>query len=57
LRAHATQVRVADGAWALSHGRGVRLDGVEHFRLVTGVAAPGPDGLEHDLFAGLGGGS
>lgn len=55
LRAHATQISVADGFFALSNGIGQPLAGVEFYRLVRGEAA-GPfdaDGRETDLFAGL----
>lgn len=55
LRAHATQVALADGFFALSNGVGRPLTGTEWFRLVRGVAAPDParpDGRESDLFAG-----
>ncbi|MDQ6937268.1 MAG: N-acetyl-1-D-myo-inositol-2-amino-2-deoxy-alpha-D-glucopyranoside deacetylase [Actinomycetota bacterium] len=55
LRAHATQVRVVGPFFALSNGRGMRIEGTEHYRLVRGV--PGgpldPQGRETDLFGGL----
>lgn len=56
LRAHATQVRVEGGFFALSHGVGQPMLGAEYYRLVRGVAAPDgdrEDGLETDLFAGV----
>jgi N-acetyl-1-D-myo-inositol-2-amino-2-deoxy-alpha-D-glucopyranoside deacetylase len=56
LRAHATQVEVRDGFFALSHGLGQPLTGVEYYRLVRGVPAPAADrsdGRETDLFAGI----
>jgi N-acetyl-1-D-myo-inositol-2-amino-2-deoxy-alpha-D-glucopyranoside deacetylase len=56
LRAHATQVEVAGGFFALSHGIGQPLVGVEYYRLARGVPVPDPgrdDGRESDLFAGV----
>lgn len=56
LRAHATQVRVEGGFFALSHGVGQPVLGAEYYRLARGVAAPDgerEDGLETDLFAGV----
>ena len=56
LRAHATQVVVADGTFALSNGMHQPLTGVEHYRLAVGTPAPGdgrPGTWETDLFAGL----
>lgn len=55
LRAHATQVSVHDGYFALSNNIGVPIRAVEYFRLVRGEA-DGPrdaDGRETDLFAGI----
>jgi N-acetyl-1-D-myo-inositol-2-amino-2-deoxy-alpha-D-glucopyranoside deacetylase len=55
LAAHATQIRVADGCYALADGVGFQVQSVEYFRLVRGVPA-GPfdrDGRETDLFAGV----
>jgi N-acetyl-1-D-myo-inositol-2-amino-2-deoxy-alpha-D-glucopyranoside deacetylase len=55
MRAHATQISVRDGYFALSNGLGQPLVGVEFYRLVRG-SARGPfdvDGRETDLFAGL----
>lgn len=56
LRAHATQVEVAGGFFALSNRLGRPLVGTEFYRLVRGVPAPDPqrdDGRESDLFAGV----
>jgi N-acetyl-1-D-myo-inositol-2-amino-2-deoxy-alpha-D-glucopyranoside deacetylase len=54
LAAHATQVAVEGGFFALSHNVGAAISGVEHYRLARGRRGPvGPDGLEEDLFAGL----
>jgi N-acetyl-1-D-myo-inositol-2-amino-2-deoxy-alpha-D-glucopyranoside deacetylase len=58
LRAHATQVNVDGGFFALSNNLGSKAFGVEYFRLVRGHAA-GPrdaDGRETDLLAGVIGG-
>jgi N-acetyl-1-D-myo-inositol-2-amino-2-deoxy-alpha-D-glucopyranoside deacetylase len=55
LRAHATQVDVRGGWFALSHGVGQPVTGTEWYRLVKGVPSPDPDradGRESDLFAG-----
>lgn len=55
LRAHATQVTVDSGFFALSNNLGSQALGVEYFRLVAGVAS-GPfdaNGRETDLFAGI----
>ena len=54
LRAFPTQIEVDGFFFALSDHVGERAFGVESYRLVHGVAAPGPDGVEDDLFAGLG---
>jgi N-acetyl-1-D-myo-inositol-2-amino-2-deoxy-alpha-D-glucopyranoside deacetylase len=53
LRAHATQVVVEGGTFALSNGLHQPLTGVEYYRLVS---SQGQDagGLGADLFAGLG---
>ena len=53
MRAHGTQINVDGGFFALSNNLGAEAFGVEYFRLVSGPFAPGPDGREHDLFAGL----
>ncbi|WP_040869695.1 N-acetyl-1-D-myo-inositol-2-amino-2-deoxy-alpha-D-glucopyranoside deacetylase [Nocardia exalbida] len=56
LRAHATQVTVAPSGreFALSNRVAQPVLPEEHFILVRGRRGPlGPDGREHDLFAGL----
>lgn len=54
LRAHATQVSVEDGFFALSNNLGNEVMGVEFYRLVKGEPGPTDEhGLESDLFAGL----
>jgi N-acetyl-1-D-myo-inositol-2-amino-2-deoxy-alpha-D-glucopyranoside deacetylase len=53
MRAHETQIAVDGPFFALSNNLGQRIWGVECFRLVSGSAAPGPEGVESDLFAGL----
>jgi N-acetyl-1-D-myo-inositol-2-amino-2-deoxy-alpha-D-glucopyranoside deacetylase len=53
MRAHATQISVAGGYYALSDGVGQRIGGREYYTLLAGPRGSGPDGLEHDLFAGL----
>ena len=56
LRAHTTQVQVADGFFVLSHGVGQPVTATEYYRLGRGVAVPDadrPDGRESDLFAGV----
>ena len=53
MRAHATQITVDGPFFALSNNNGLEVWGDEAYRLVKGTAAPGPDGLENDLFAGL----
>ena len=53
MKAHATQITVDGPFFALSNNNGHTIWGSEHYRLVKGTAAPGTDGLEHDLFAGL----
>jgi N-acetyl-1-D-myo-inositol-2-amino-2-deoxy-alpha-D-glucopyranoside deacetylase len=53
MKAHATQITVDGPFFALSNNNGSQIWSSEHYRLVKGTAAPGPDGLEHDLFAGL----
>ena len=55
LRAHATQVTVDGGFFALADNVGAEAFGTEYFRLVRGTAA-GPfdaSGRETDLFAGI----
>lgn len=55
LRAHATQLAVAPcgTAFALTNLIAQPVLTEEAYILVRGTAAPGPDGLERDLFAGL----
>ncbi|MEV0801681.1 N-acetyl-1-D-myo-inositol-2-amino-2-deoxy-alpha-D-glucopyranoside deacetylase [Kribbella sp. NPDC050281] len=53
MKAHATQITVDGPFFALSNNNGSQVWASESYRLVKGTAAPGPDGLEHDLFAGL----
>jgi N-acetyl-1-D-myo-inositol-2-amino-2-deoxy-alpha-D-glucopyranoside deacetylase len=53
LRAHLTQVGEENDFFRLSDLVGPEAMGIEYFRLVRGRLAPGPDGLEDDLFAGL----
>jgi N-acetyl-1-D-myo-inositol-2-amino-2-deoxy-alpha-D-glucopyranoside deacetylase len=55
MRAHATQISVDSGFFALSNNIGSPAMATEYFRLVRGTPA-GPfdaDGRETDLFAGL----
>ncbi|WP_431967502.1 N-acetyl-1-D-myo-inositol-2-amino-2-deoxy-alpha-D-glucopyranoside deacetylase [Nocardia sp. bgisy134] len=57
LRAHATQVTVAPSGreFALSNDIAQPVLPEEHYVLVRGARGPvGPDGREHDLFAGIG---
>ncbi len=55
MRAHATQITVDGPFFALSNNMGNEVWAVEYFRLVKGERGPvGEDGLETDLFAGLG---
>jgi len=53
MRAHATQITVDGPFFALSNNAGNWIWATEAYRLAKGVKAPGDDGLEHDLFAGL----
>ncbi|TCO34405.1 N-acetyl-1-D-myo-inositol-2-amino-2-deoxy-alpha-D-glucopyranoside deacetylase [Kribbella steppae] len=53
MKAHATQITVDGPFFALSNNNGNEIWGSEAYRLVKGTAAPGPDGVEDDLFAGL----
>lgn len=56
LRAHGTQVTVDGGFFALADNVGAEAFGTEYYRLASGERGPvGPDGLEHDLFAGIAG--
>ncbi|MFF8815293.1 N-acetyl-1-D-myo-inositol-2-amino-2-deoxy-alpha-D-glucopyranoside deacetylase [Streptomyces pactum] len=50
MRAHATQIEVAEPWFALSNGLGQPLLTTEYYRLARGTAAAG---IEHDLFAGV----
>lgn len=55
MRAHATQITVDGPFFALSNNVGSEVWGSEFFRLVKGARGPvNGDGLETDLFAGLG---
>ncbi len=55
LRAHATQIAVDGGCYALADGVGQRITGREFYTLLAGPRGPGagPHGGEQDLFAGL----
>ncbi|MEV6416652.1 N-acetyl-1-D-myo-inositol-2-amino-2-deoxy-alpha-D-glucopyranoside deacetylase [Kribbella sp. NPDC051718] len=53
MKAHATQITVDGPFFALSNNTGNEIFGDEAYRLVKGTAAPGPGGVETDLFAGL----
>jgi len=55
MTAHATQVAVAGGCYALADGVGQRITGREYYTLLAGPRGPGdgPHGWEQDLFAGL----
>jgi len=55
LRAHATQIVVDGGRFALSNGRWQPISGREFFTLLAGAPAAAPGAVEHDLFAGLNG--
>ena len=52
LHAHRTQIEVDGPFFALSNHEGNEVLGIESFRIAKGTPVPGPDGLEHDLFAG-----
>jgi N-acetyl-1-D-myo-inositol-2-amino-2-deoxy-alpha-D-glucopyranoside deacetylase len=55
MKAHATQIEVDGPFFALSNNLGNQIWGLEYYRLAKGVQGPvGGDGLETDLFAGLG---
>jgi N-acetyl-1-D-myo-inositol-2-amino-2-deoxy-alpha-D-glucopyranoside deacetylase len=55
MRAHATQIAVDGPFFALSNNKGNEIWGTEFYRIAKGTPAPDePDGLETDLFAGLG---
>jgi N-acetyl-1-D-myo-inositol-2-amino-2-deoxy-alpha-D-glucopyranoside deacetylase len=54
LREHRTQLEQESEFFAMSEAIGPEALGWEHFRLVQGTpGAPGPDGWETDLFAGI----
>ncbi|RBY95975.1 N-acetyl-1-D-myo-inositol-2-amino-2-deoxy-alpha-D-glucopyranoside deacetylase [Blastococcus sp. TF02-8] len=53
LAAHATQITVREGFFALSNHLGQLVRGTEWFQLVRGVPAVDGSGRETDLFAGL----
>jgi N-acetyl-1-D-myo-inositol-2-amino-2-deoxy-alpha-D-glucopyranoside deacetylase len=53
LRAHATQVSVEGGFFALSNNLGAQIFATEHFRLVVGQLGELVDGRERDLFSGI----
>jgi N-acetyl-1-D-myo-inositol-2-amino-2-deoxy-alpha-D-glucopyranoside deacetylase len=53
LHAHRTQIEVDGPFFALSNHVGNEVLGIESYRIAKGTPAPGPDGLETDLFAGL----
>ncbi len=53
LQAHRTQIEVDGPFFALSNHVGNEVLGVESYRIARGTPAPGPNGLEDDLFAGL----
>src|SRR5690348_7955108 len=55
MRAHATQIVVDAGRFALSSGRWQPLLGREYYTLLAGVSGVAPETREHDLFAGLDG--
>ena len=55
LKAHRTQISVDGPFFALSNNQGNEIWGTEYYRIAKGQQGPaGPDGLETDLFAGLG---
>jgi len=55
MKAHATQIAVDGPFFALSNNLGNMVWGFEYYRLAKGVPGPvGDNGLENDLFAGLG---
>jgi N-acetyl-1-D-myo-inositol-2-amino-2-deoxy-alpha-D-glucopyranoside deacetylase len=53
LLAHRTQIEVDGRFFALSNHLGDEVLGIETYRIAKGTPAPGPSGLEDDLFAGL----
>ncbi len=55
LKAHRTQIEVDGPFFALSNNKGNEIWGTEYYRIARGTLGPtGADGLETDLFAGLG---
>jgi N-acetyl-1-D-myo-inositol-2-amino-2-deoxy-alpha-D-glucopyranoside deacetylase len=55
LLAHRTQIEVDGPFFALSNHVGNEVHGIESYRIAKGTTAPGPNGLESDLFAGIAG--
>jgi N-acetyl-1-D-myo-inositol-2-amino-2-deoxy-alpha-D-glucopyranoside deacetylase len=55
MRAHATQIVVGSGCFALSSGRWQPLLAQEYYTLLAGSSGAAPGTVEHDLFAGLDG--
>jgi N-acetyl-1-D-myo-inositol-2-amino-2-deoxy-alpha-D-glucopyranoside deacetylase len=55
MRSHRTQMAVDGFFFALADGFGQQALGVDHYVLAEGRRGPGsgPDGREHDLFAGI----
>jgi N-acetyl-1-D-myo-inositol-2-amino-2-deoxy-alpha-D-glucopyranoside deacetylase len=53
MKAHASQITVDGPFFALSNNKGNSIWGTEFYRIAKGTPAPGPNGLEPDLFAGL----
>jgi N-acetyl-1-D-myo-inositol-2-amino-2-deoxy-alpha-D-glucopyranoside deacetylase len=55
MRAHATQINVDGGFFALSNNVGAQAFGHEYYRLVQGECGPDRDGrgMETDLFSGV----
>jgi N-acetyl-1-D-myo-inositol-2-amino-2-deoxy-alpha-D-glucopyranoside deacetylase len=55
MRAHHTQIASDGMFYAMADGGGRAFFAYETFRLVRGEIGPtGPDGREHDVFAGIG---
>jgi N-acetyl-1-D-myo-inositol-2-amino-2-deoxy-alpha-D-glucopyranoside deacetylase len=55
LKAHRTQISVDGPFFALSNNKGNEIWGTEYYRIAKGtLGEAAPDGLESDLFAGLG---
>ncbi|MFE9248021.1 N-acetyl-1-D-myo-inositol-2-amino-2-deoxy-alpha-D-glucopyranoside deacetylase [Streptomyces sp. NPDC007088] len=53
MRAHATQISVAEPLFALSNNQAQPLFGVEYYEVVRGTPGAAPGVRESDLFAGL----